>query len=215
MLLKDLVDIFLSDYQLECLKRKEAEIKFKPKQLALMVSKVVSDIQKRLGVIENDVTLFSVKNTNVYNLNISFMDIKSVLYSSQLLDKISADELQGYPRMDFYPNKYAIRYLANQVIQLLVYPYPMADGDTITIRCHYNFNLFSPQDTTQQDFGTYDGVNFSGYTPFPTQYDTALLLGMMKQIFKDIETDYEREMSLLRVKQYNGEKFTYSLGYPL
>jgi len=32
---------------------------------------------------------------------------------------------------------------------------------------------------------------------------------MMKQMFKDIQPEYDREMNILKVLQYNGESFEY------
>uniref|UniRef100_A0A6H1ZQ98 Uncharacterized protein n=1 Tax=viral metagenome TaxID=1070528 RepID=A0A6H1ZQ98_9ZZZZ len=214
MKLNELISAFKNKYWLECSLRKVTEIDFKAKHLALMLSEVFADIQKRLGVIEATTTETSVSGTAVYDLTSSFMTIKSVSYGNTPLDKVSTSWIKTInaetETVTGTPTKYAILYEDN-VPQLYLYPTPASSGDDIIIQSESNFNLYSPT-AVSNDFGTFNGTTFSGDTTIPTQYDLAIILGMMQQVFPDYNTLYEREMSMLRIKQYNGEKFEYKLG---
>ena len=91
-----------------------------------------------------------------------------------------------------------------------MFPTPdISETDVIYLQANYNFGLYSPNAGNSQDFGVFDGSTFSGNLTLPQQYENAIILGMMKQMFKDIEGGYERELHLLKVLQYSGEKFEY------
>lgn len=210
MLLAELVDAFKVDYKFECLKRDTKEIYLTDKYLALMLSKTVSDLQKRLGIIEVSSTLTSTNGTQAYSISSSFMNPKAVLYDSYPLEKKSTQWIKEQYAQTGTPTCYAIQY-EDRTAKLFLYPTPNS-SETILLTGNYNYQLYSPSGGSTQDFGVFDGTSFSSNTVLPTQYDAAMLLGMMKQIFKDVGQDYDREISLLRVRQYNGEKFTYELG---
>lgn len=207
----ELVDLFRADYSMQCALRGAKEINMPNRYIAAMISKTVSDIQKNLGVIEASDTITTIAGTATYSISSSFMDVQVVTYSELPIEKKSVKWIEEQYPQEGLPQYYAIQYTSSSA-KLYLYPTPASSGDSVIVTSKYNYNLYSPSGSTSQDFGSFDGTKFSGNTVFPTQYDMALLLGMMKQVFKDVEIDYEKEISLLRVKQYRGEKFTYNLG---
>ena len=211
MKLSELIYAFESDYDLECLKRGMQKIDLNPKYKALMVSRIVSDLQKRLGVIEAAISLTSVGTSAAYDISQSFMTPKVVTYGGIPLEKTSVEWIEKQYATTGQPYKYAIKY-GSSTPQLYLYPTPNSSGDAIVLTSEYNYNLYSPSGSSTQDFGTFDGSAFTGNTILPTQYDQALILGMLKQIFRDLENDYDREINLLKVKQYTGLPFTYEFG---
>ena len=211
MKLNDLIYAFKNDYELQAELRGVKPIVLRHRQLALILSKIVSDLQKKLGVIEASYTSSSVSGTASYSISASFMNAGAVLYDSIPLKKKSMQWIKEQYSFSGTPMYYAIQY-TDRTAKLYLYPTPDSDGDdNIVVQCKYNYNLYSPSDTTQ-DFGTFTSGAFSSDTILPSQYDQALLLGMMKEIFPDYDIRYREECSLLRVKQYNGEKFTYDFG---
>ena len=207
----ELISAFKADYEIECIKRGMPEINLKSKYLALMLSKAVQDLQKKLGVIEASDTKSSISGTSEYSISASFMNPKVVKYTDYELIKATTEWIEKQYPQNGTPQYYAIKF-EDRTAKLLLYPTPSVSSDTILITSNYAYALYSPSGATAQDFGSFDGSTFSGNTVFPTQYDQALLLGMMKQMFKDIQADYDKEWHLLRVKQYTGQKFTYELG---
>jgi len=215
MLLNELVDSFVTKYKMQCLLRSIPQIVLTQNFLALILAEAASDIQKLFGAIELTMPVDLIVGTDKYDLSQSVIDIKNVSSgvngfilirkSSDWIEKQSAIT-SGLDNIST-PLHYSMLYPA-AIPQLLLYPAPTV-ADTLTVNYTPNFNLFSPSVVTTQDFGLFDGKAFSLNTVFPTQYDKLLLLGMMKQIFKDFEGDYQKEEALLKVLQFNGEKFDY------
>lgn len=210
MLLNELIDNFIADYKFECLKRNLTQVEFPQKYLASMLAKTVSNLQKRFGIIEASTTIDSVAGTNLYNVSSSLLTPQKVTYAKYELEKTSAGWIESQYPQSARPTKYAIQ-IKSSMSQLYLFPTPISNGDSIIITSKMDFKLFSPSVNTIQDFGTFNGSVFTGNTVFPTQYDQAILLGMISQIFKDLIPEYEQECSLLRVRQFNGEKFSYKM----
>lgn len=211
MKLNDLIYAFKNDYELQCEFRGIKPIALRHKQLALILSKIVSDLQKKLGVIEASYTASSINGTASYSISASFMTPQTILYDGYPLKKKSMQWIKEQYAQSGSPMYYAIQY-TDRTAKLYLYPTPDTSGDdNIVIQCKYNYNLYSPSDSSQ-DFGTFTSGAFSSDTVLPSQYDQALLLGMMKEIFPDYKPQYLEEVSLLRVKQYNGEGLTYDFG---
>lgn len=215
MILSELIYAFKNDYTLENIKRGTKEIRLLDKQIALMLSKVCSDIQKKFGVIELVKSITVVSGTDKYDLNTSVLEIRSVTNGEIVLVKKSTDWFNKQVAASGTPIYYTL--LFNTVLpQLWFYPKPSTD-DTITVNYIPNYNLYSPAQATAGDFGNF-GIGdsgtvtgFSGNTVFPTKYDTLILLGLMKQMFEGMEGDYLKESVLLRAKQFNGEKLDYNM----
>jgi hypothetical protein len=211
---EELVYAFKNDYEIECLKRDTRQIRLVDRQYALMLSKTVSDLQKRLGVIEASTSITSLRAISTYNISAAFMNPKVVKYGSDtaILEKKSTEWIDKQTSQSGTPIFYAIKYTSGTAA-LYLYPTPDKSGDTIIVTSNLNYGLYSPSASTH-NFGTFDGNTFSGNLVFPDQYEQALLKGMMKELFPklkhpDIHGDYEAEIELLKVLQYNGEKFEY------
>ncbi len=212
MLLSELIYIFKNDYSLECLKRGVKEIHLIDKQIAIMLSKVCSNIQKKFGVFEQNEQITLIPGTDKYNLTQSFMEIKNISYwyqgdsaSTRTLVQKSTDVLENQPALNGIPEIYTILF-QTAVPQIWLYPNPTV-ADVIDLNYKLNFNLYSASQATVGDFGDY-GITangFSGNTVFPTMFDNLLLLGLMKQMFKDMELDYKQEAITLLGRQFNGQ----------
>lgn len=210
MILSELVDSFLTEYKLETIKRNVPQIDLAPKLMAYLLSVAVNDIQKNFGVIELSSTVSLIAGTDKYNLTSSTMSIKKVMIGDQELTQKSTEYLESQPSTNSTPTYYSILYSA-AIPKLWVYPNPV-NADTLTVYFTSNYNLYSVSGVTAQDFGSFDGKSFTGNTVFPTQYDKLLILGMLKQLFRDIEADYLKEQRVLKARQFNGESLaTYKM----
>lgn len=209
MILSELIYAFEAQYKLECLKREVKEIMINAKMKALMLSTTVSDIQKRLGVIEATATYDSVAGTSAYSISSKFINPKVVKYGDTVLTKTTTEWIKKQPTQTGAPYKYAILQ-EGATANLYLFPIPDSAGtDNILLQGNFNLGLYSPNAGSSQDFGVFNGSTFSGNLTLPVQYEQAILLGMMKQMFKDIQPEYDREMNMLKVLQYNGESFEY------
>jgi hypothetical protein len=212
MLLLEHVDAFKRKYKFECLKRNTA---YRPDLLddpflALLLSEIVGDIQKTFGVIQLSTTIPVVIGTDKYNLSSSAMEIENAVIGTTTLTKKTPDWMQKRISQNGSPEFYTLLY-QSAIPQIWVYPNPSATTDSLIVYYKPNFNFYSPSSTAAGDFGDFYITNqtFAGNTVFPTQYDKLMMLGFLKQIFPDIQAEYEKEKSLLLVKQFNGEKFDY------
>jgi hypothetical protein len=206
MLLSELIDTFLTDYKFECVKRDVRQIELPPKYLVMILSKSVSEIQKNFGVIETSLPISILANTDKYDLTASVMKIKNVVSGEVRLVEKSTKWMEEQIIVSGTPQYYSSLYQSGTP-KLWIYPKPI-DMGTLIVNHVSNFNLYSPSSTSKGDFGDYGITNsqdYYGNTVFPTQYDTLILLGMMKQFFKDVETDYLKEKIVSMAKQVNGE----------
>ena len=209
MLLSELIKAFEAKHVLEAAKRGVKEKFFPEKQLALMLSEVCSDIQKSFGIIEVSTDISVVSGTDKYNLSRSFMTIKNAQFGNNTLDEKSTEWFQKQVAASGTPEYYTILF-ESAIPQIWLYPNPGND-ETLTVSYKSNFNFYSPTGGSSQDFGTFDGDDFTGNTVFPTMFDKLIILGMMKQIFPDMEREYRNESMLLRAKQFNGVGLHYNM----
>ncbi|MFA5715244.1 MAG: hypothetical protein WC998_05870 [Candidatus Paceibacterota bacterium] len=215
MLLQELVDAFKKKYQLECFKLSIKPMLIGDKLTALMLSEVVGDIQKTFGVMQLSLSKDIVVGTDKYDLTSSVMEIENVKIGTTTLVKKSVEWLQEQNAQSGNPVYYTL-INQNAIPQIWLYPNPNSADNGMIIYYKPNSNYYSPSSTEAGDFGDYGiaGTEFSGNTVFPAQYDKLMLLGLVKQLFarqqnQDIHINYEKEKSLLLVKQFNGEKFDY------
>lgn len=215
MILSELIYVFKTDYLFECKKRQAKSIFLSDKEIALLLSKVCSEIQKNLGVLELSLPITLIAATDHYALNASVMDVKNVVNSEGIvLQKVTTDFIESSFPQSSTPEYYSILY-SSAIPQLWLFPNPDT-VDTLTLNYIPNFNLYSPSSIVLGDFGNYGigaaGVNgFSGNTVFPSQYDNLILLGLMKNFFDDYEAKYLKEKLLMTAKKFNGERFSYNM----
>jgi hypothetical protein len=230
MIIGELVDVFKRRYQLECLKRRVSEIILNEKLIVLLLSETVGDIQKSFGVLEVSLPISLIAGTDKYNLSASIMTVKTVMFGDNRLIEKSTAWMECQIALSSTPNYYSILYL-NAIPKIWIYPNPVSAG-ILTINYNPNFNFYSPSSIQIEtgklavddadefasddgggtpvyvpgDFGSFFNGVYTGNTVFPTQYDKLILLGMLKQLFKELEEDYLKESILLRAKQFNGGK---------
>jgi hypothetical protein len=227
MILQQYRDHFLTKYKIECLKRgiKEIDLVNQGKVIAMLVYDAINDIQSRLGSIENLVSIALTSTNYSYALPMDFGYEKSVMYSNCALCKRTASWIHEHNNnCTGMPNAYAIVEMNTvevvtddytQILtddngnsyctggigaNILVSPSPNATGN-LSIYYEINIDLFNPN--------TNDDI-YSGALVFPSLYDHAVLNYMIDSMFyTDVKPNYEKEMSKLRVKEYNGEKIRY------
>ena len=204
MIFSDIIEAFKNDYRIETLKRGVPEIPFNVKQLKLIFTKTLSDLQKEMNIIESAKTLTSTSGVAVYPLVRGFMRDKAVYYGSTKLTKISFDEIVEKTPTQQTPTYYAIR-TAGEIPSLVLYPTPDTSGDQITVRYYEDFTIYSYSVGVDGKIAS----TFNGYLNIPSMYDYALLLGMMSQIFDDRIPLYQKEKMRLKINKAG----KYSLGY--
>lgn len=213
MILQELIDAFRADIFLQSKLRQQPEITLLDKQIALMLSKTCSEIQRKFGIIELSMPISAIVGTSQYALTSSVMNIKEVMPGKNCFRELIEKSTAWFDKriaVSGNPEFYTVLY-SSAIPQLWIYPTPII-ADTLTVSYKPNFNLYSPSNnSTTQDFGSYLSTGFTGDTVFPTQYDNLLLLGMMKQVYPDMQADYTKEAIVLLSKQFSGEKLDYRM----
>lgn len=193
-----LIEVFKAKYKIECFRRQVPENSISNKLMILMFSESVGDIQKIFGVLETQMIRGFRTGVGKYSLNSSLMTVKNVVIGGMPLRMRSTDWMEKQISVNGMPTDYAIVY-TKSMPSILLYPIPTS-ADNMVINGVFNFDFADP--TGDPNDADYDEV-------FPSQYDKLIVLGMMKQLYKDLEPDYQREKTLLYSLQYNGEKFDY------
>lgn len=197
MIFEELIYAFRNDLEIEYLKRnikEESKIRFNQKQLKLICSKVISDLQKEFKIIESTQTITTVAGESSYALTRDFMSRKDAFYESKKLVYVSMNEIYNGSESASYPIRYGIRQI-NSYPYIVVDPAPSESGKSIVVKSYNDMKLFSINDGLDSKSNETDDTL---YMKIPTQYDAAILLGMMAEIFDDRVDKYEREK--LRLK---------------
>jgi len=234
MTLSQFRDHFLTRYKLECLKRgvKEISLENSGKVIAMMAYNAMSDVQSRIDVIEKTTNII-LTGSNLYNLPLDFGTPKLVMLNNLPLCKRTTSWISKNVGWGIgCPANYSI--IVGDIIADII-----ADDSNITItddngqeitddlgqRVGYNI-LLSPipaQSIVGNSLFVSYAMNIDLFNPandkdvyynptiiFPSIYDEAILRYMVDSMFyNELKSNYEQEMSKLRVKQFDGEKIEY------
>ena len=85
---------------------------------------------------------------------------------------------------------------------------PVSTG-TLTIYYHPDFNYYRPSLGGTEDWGTFDGVTYSGKLLIPDRYDMAVLYKMLAFMFPDFIPMYEKELRSLRESRVGSTEDTF------
>jgi hypothetical protein len=126
MIFEELLYAFRTDLELEYLKRNisnDVKIRFNDKQLKLIYSKVVSDLQKEFKIIQSSQEISSLAGEQAYALTRDFMTLHSVYYGSKKLDEVPMKKLYDGTAGSSNPTKCAIKW-ENSYPYIVLYPAP-------------------------------------------------------------------------------------------
>ena len=210
MIFDELLYAFRNDLEIEFLKRRLLEkdkIRFNEKQVKLIFSKVIADLQKEFKIIQSKQTISSLKDEQTYALTRDFMSVHSVFYDSTKLDEISVNQIANYTTASGTPNYFAIKW-DNAYPTLILYPAPNADTKNIVVKSYNDMTLFSINDGLDSKSNETDVTK---YLKIPTQYDSAILLGMAAEIFDDKAPKYEKEKLRLKSLRHIDLKLEYNM----
>lgn len=217
MTLQHLRDAFVMEYKLECQKTGTREILFGDKQIAYMISKAQQDLINRLKISElyTDVSLTAVTTYTEYTLPSNFGAVaKRPKIGDVELDIVNREDIPSSGTLSQgTPEKLAI-YFNGTEYKMSVYPLP---SSAMTLRLWYFIDTayFNPASTSAQDWGTFDGSQFSGNVKFPDKYLKAIIDFMVGEVFPQRKGEYEFELSKLKATNattYQGFKYRFG-GY--
>lgn len=192
MTLAELKDQFNALYSLECRKRTLEKIPLGNKELAFFISSSQQDIQRRLAVVTTsyDITL---DGSTTYALPSNFGNDLTVVVGETTLAKKSVKWLRELVAGGSSGDYYSI-YVSGNTQYILT----SVTAGTLTIYYHPDFNYYRPSLGSSQDWGTFDGITYSGKLLVPDRYDMAVLYRMLGFVFPDFLTMYEKELKSLR-----------------
>lgn len=204
-------DNFVARYKIECLKRKVEEVNFtnQGKLVATLIYDAVGEIQSKTGIIESSQIISLVSGTNEYPLNLDFGMVKLVSCNNNILCKRTTEWINkqidlGNTGTD--PSDYAITVLSNTTMgskfNILLFPTP-STVTNLTINYTSDRGAFDP--TIDKD------AYSTNYTILPSVYDRAIIFHMVDSMFGDSKPNFDKEMTRLIAKQFNGQKLNYKM----
>ncbi len=207
MIFSDVIDAFKNDYMLECIKRGTERINFNVKQIKLIFSKVLNDLQKELKIIESALSITSVNGTAAYALSRSYLRTIAAYYDGVRMTERSVDWITHQNTTSTAtgdPTDFAVKRESDSAY-LLLYPTPTTDGDAVVVRYYDDFKIYSYSEGLDSKISS----TFHGYLNIPTMYDAAILLGMLSQLFDDRIFSYSREKTRLKYLKSESHGFDY------
>ena len=209
MLIKEIRDLFLGQYDIQSQVRGIPKIKIVDKMLASFISQAQQDIQRRLLVVETYTSITLGTTSTVYNLPSNFGQHKHAIVGSETLVEKPSRFIREQIALGSGGNWYAI-YQAGNTQQLLT---PLTSG-TLTLYYYPDFRYYQPSVASSQDWGTFSGIVFTGKLMIPDRYDMAVLYYMLAQVMPDYWNLYEKEIRSLRGSRVSSmdESFGYNLG---
>ena len=192
MTLAEIRDQFNALYLIETLKRQVPKIPLGNKEIAFFISASQQDIQRRLAVVtvSQDIVM---TGTNIYGLNSNFGNDLTAVCGGVTLARKSVKWLRELISSSMAGDYYAI-YPSGNTQYLLT----TVSSGTLTIYYHPDFNYYRPSLGGSEDWGTFDGITYSGKLLIPDRYDMAVLYRMLAFIFPDYLAMYEKELKSLR-----------------
>lgn len=211
MTLSEIRDDFQRRYLRECFKRNLKPMDITESSIAMDISEIQQDIQRRLSVVQGFTTITTEVGVNTYSLPTNFGKQKQVMIGGLKLTERSVDQVIENIDSDSTPNYYAI-YPSGKTQKIILNPTPDA---VYTVYVYYYLDLgyFSPSGSPTQDWGQFDQNYFYNNSPLPERYYRAIVLGMLANWFMDMKVDYERELLSLRESRVSSlPQRQYSMG---
>ena len=209
MTLKEVYELFIANYKRECLKRGIKEVRIPIGILASDISRAQQDIQRRKWVVETSYDLSLTANTNTYNLPSNFGRQKIVTIGDIPLKEVTSRMIQEADSL--YGNALVFAIIVGNPQKIMFYPAPSLNT-TAKIYFYPDFNFYSPSGDTE-DWGSFDGEEFSGNLMLPDRYINAVILYLMALWFNDFELKYERELNSIQRIRSLPDTIEYNIGW--
>jgi hypothetical protein len=193
MLLSELTSMFLTRYELECRKRKETALILNDGEMAFFLSDAQQDIQRRLKVLKGYTDITLVPNMDSYALPTNFGQSILALIDQTKLRK-SNTILENAATIG-QPCEYVI--VQGQIPHILLSPTP---DNSYVLRLYYYLDTlyYRPSLSFQQDWGTFNGIAYTGSALLPDKYSMAIIYKMLSMMIDSFEAKYESELQRLR-----------------
>jgi hypothetical protein len=213
MLIRELRDMFVTKYSLECQLKGISKINIGDKVLAFFISAGQQDIQRRLQVVQSsvDIPLGSSSpryvSANTYSLPSAFgKPISAYVDGKDLLEQKALSWLEREIASGNTGYYYAIKPSGNSS-QFIC---PLNSG-TVTLNYYPDLGYYNPSVSATQDWGTFNGMTYSGNLILPDRYAMAMLYYMLSQVIPEYLGMYGKELKSLRESRLFSED--YQLGY--
>ena len=209
MEMKLLRDMFIAEYKLQCaiLGAKEVDLATNGKIISMLIYQACYDIQEKLKVIVATETINLVNGVSEYKLKSSFGEIQYVSIGNTMLSKQTYDWIKEQITTGESPAYYSIaskRSFLGGRENILIYPAPNSSSPlTMTVGYISNIRLFDPNDDKD--------VYSDECSLLPQKYDTAILAFMVGKLIPTLMQNYDKEISRLLVKRFNGSKMGYKM----
>ena len=211
MIFSELMNVFKNDYYIECLKRgipEDKQIRFNNKQLKLIFTKTLSDLQKEFHIIESSKTILSVNGNAAYALDRSNIKINNVYYDGVKLEGKNIDFISNQEELISIPEYYALLW-KNAYPILILYPTPQDDNKNIIVKSYNDIEIYSYNDGIDTKISDNESVEY--YIKIPTMYDQAVLFGMLSSLFDDRYPLYQKEKLRLKALAPSISKIKYHM----
>ena len=195
MIFSEILYMFRANLELEYVKRgSKQKLSLNDKQLKIIFSTVLSDLQKEFKIIISEKEITTVAGEAAYALDRDFMSMYSVYYETKSLAYKSMKDIYDGITEAGTPTKYGLKWVSGYPY-IILNPTPADSGKSIFVKSYNDMKLFSANDGL--DAKTKGATDFT-YMKIPTMYDVAMLRGMMAEVFDDRIPLYEKEK--LRLK---------------
>ena len=211
MIFTELLYLFRNNLEIEYIKRKVPErdkFKLNQKQVKVIFTKVLSDLQKEFHIVESDLIIQTIAGEASYALTRDYMIMKDVYYEAKRLNRKPMKYIYDAPASNSYPLYYSVRWKTGYPY-LIVSPTPTESNKTIIAKSYNDIKLYSVNDGI--DGKAQDPADDTLYMRIPTKYDVAIILGMMAELYDDRIPLYEKEKLRLRSMREVPEGLTYNM----
>lgn len=211
MTIVQLRDHFIARYKLECLKKgiKEIDLTHQGKIVAVMMYDAISEIQSKTSIIEGSLSIPLVVGATQYELEWDYGIIRVVSCNGAILCKKTLEWITKQNDLGVTgdnPEYYAINAVkdiyAGTQFNITLFPAP-----SIVTNLVISYTNDAKVFNTEFDDDAYS----TNYTMLPSMYDKAILFHMVDSMFGDNKPNFDRELTRLIAKQFNGEKFSYKM----
>ena len=196
MLIQQVRDEFVVEYKLECQKREAKEIDFGDKIIASWIAAGQQDIADRLKLLVKWFDVYYEATTEFLTYGLPD-DYGSLISTEPQLTVRGIREMQTSVQEDETLTTGEVHSIAiyndGESYKVVLNDMPTSSGK---VRLWYAVNplYYSPTASKNQEWGTFDGVTFTGSLRIPDKYKDLLILFMLGKCFDDRKLEYENKL---------------------
>ena len=209
MTIDEVRNLFVGMYKVQSQVRGVSQIEINNKLLASFLSQAQQDIQRRLLVVESSVDVILTTTTNVHSLPTNFGQHKHAYIGTTVLEEKPARFIRELLATGGTGNYFGIYQQGNT--QQIITPHT---SGTLTLFYYPDYRYYQPSVSSNQDWGNFNGIVYTGKLLLPDRYDMAVVYYMLSQVIPDYDTKYEKELRSLRGSRVSsmGDGFSYEFG---